>query len=410
MALQNAATNTLGRFYQLDMEALLGVGVHGIVRRAYSLSPFRDESLGSATTTTTTSETSTYQYHHHNQLSAFAPAQALFRRNKPQSSRRNSTDIDPDMPVSRRADCPVPTSRSDKHLLRQFSTPAPLDDDDDDDNDDGAVDLTTRPRSVAVKTISRNANGPVTVASEVLIARARLNHHAVARVIDLFETVHEVHVVMEECHGPCLSEHVLKHGAVKEHMARHIFLPILKGVGYMHACGIVHWDISPSNIMFAEADSLAEPKIIDFGTARPVNPGTGRVPEECGIFHEKGKVASLACASPELLTSKAHRYATKADMWQLGCVLYFLLMARLPFCKRNAQDLSVSATILAFCKKRSAQRENFLFGEGVVGGERVGKEAKQLLMKLLCPNARMRPNAVQCLRDFGFLKEDVREV
>lgn len=383
------------------MEALLGVGVHGIVRRAYSLSPFRDESLGSATTTTTASEMSVHQYHLHAQPSAFAPAQALFRRSKPHTSRRNSTDTDPDMSVSRRADCPVSASRSDKHLLRQFSARgAPPDD------DDGAVDLTAHPPSVAVKTISRNANGPVTVASEVLIARARLKHHAIVRVIDMFETVHEVHVVMEECHGPSLGEHVHKHGAMKEDIARQVFLPILKGVGYMHACGIVHWDISPSNIMFAEIDSLAEPKLIDFGTARPVDPGNGRVPEECGIFHEKGKVASLACASPELLTSKAHRYATKADMWQLGCVLYFLLMGRLPFCKRNAQDLSVSATILAFCKKRSAQREEFLFGDSVSGGEWVSKDAKQLLLKLLCPNPRMRPNAVQCLKNFGFLEDE----
>lgn len=322
----------------------------------------------------------------------------LFKRRGPLAS-RTSVDIDPDA-GGRAGEFPeqaVPSSKMDKRILRQMSLGRH-------EGDAGEVDG-RQPRTVAVKTISRNTNGAVTVASEVLFAKARLNHFAIIRVLDLFETVPEVHVVMEECHGASLGQYVQSHGPFAELDARQIFSPLLKAVGYMHACGIVHWDISPSNVLLANASEPLEPKIIDFGTARPIDPANGRVPVECGIFQEKGKVASLACASPELLTSKAHRYATKADMWQLGCVLYFMIIGKLPFTKRNVQDLSVSSTILSFCKKRSAERREFLFSPAAIGTKEVGEEVQEVIVKLLCPNPRMRPNALQCLRDFSFLAQ-----
>ncbi|CDF39368.1 Tyrosine-protein kinase [Chondrus crispus] len=391
-ALAAASARTITRYYALDPQALLGVGVHGIVRRGFPTNHPRDPSIESASTVA--SEFSLH-VNEHPSLSL-----GLFkRRNHHSRSRsRNSIDIDPE-DNNTAHDFPeqaVPSSKMDKHVLRQASLTRSAHQLHQPDPD---------PATVAVKSISRNTNGSVTVASEVLFAKARLNHFAIINVIDLFETVTEVHVVMEECLGGSLAQHVHTHGQFSEHQARRIFSALLKAVGYMHACGIVHWDISPSNVLFLGSETPLEPKIIDFGTARPIDPANGRVPIECGIFQEKGKVASLACASPELLTSKAHRYATKADMWQLGCVLYFLIVGKLPFTKRNVQDLSVSSTILSFCKKRSAERKEFLFGSTVIGTKEVGEDAKDLILKLLCPNPRMRPNALHCLKDHAFLAQ-----
>lgn len=390
LALTAASARTIRRYYRVDAQTLLGVGVHGIVRRAYPEEQRREVSAESANTTL--SEFSV-QPGEHRSISL-----GLFKRRSQQPT-RISVDIDPDASgrVGEFPEQAVPSSKLDKRILRQMSLGR--------HEADPAEGDGRQVRTVAVKTISRNTNGAVTVASEVLFAKARLNHFGIVRVLDLFETVPEVHVVMEECYGGPLGQYVQNHGPFAELDARQVFSPLLKAVGYMHACGIVHWDISPSNILLASASEPLEPKIIDFGTARPIDPTNGRVPADCGIFQEKGKVASLACASPELLTSKAHRYATKADMWQLGCVLYFMIFGKLPFTKRNVQDLSVSSTILSFCKKRSAERREFLFSPVTIGTKHISEDVKEVIAKLLCPNPRMRPNALQCLRDFSFLAQ-----
>lgn len=328
---------------------------------------------------------------------------------------RSSIEIDPDsktLPNASTDNC-VPSSKHDKHIFRQKSlsrteppdtsvgasvislnsaTPAPINQQD-------------QLQSVAVKTISRSGNGYVTIASELLFALCKPNHFAIIKVLDVFQAVADVHVVMEHCAGGSVSEYVHNHGLFSERDARAVFTPIVKAVGYLHASGIVHWDVNPNNILFLSEAPPFEPKLIDFGTARPIDPGNGRVLHEHSVFSEKGKVASLSCASPELLTSKAHRYAAKADMWQLGCVLYFLLFGELPFSRKAVQNEgTLSSRILTFCKQRSPQRREFLFGREMASrAEHISEDAKFLIVKLLCPNPRMRPNSLECLREFKYL-------
>lgn len=395
LALQTSSSASLPTFYRLDSNSLLGVGVHGIVRRAYPEMPYREHSIESSTT----SEYSV-QPNDHNNLS-----RSLFKARTPSTSTRISVELDPDAidlaNMYQPDEAAVPSSKTDKRFLRQISRKNPpqlaliI--------PNSIPDHIVAPPSVAVKTISRSANATVTVASEILVAKACLNHFAIIRVLDLFQTVDQVHVVMEECMGPSLTQHIHSNGPLSENEARDLFSPLIKAVGYLHASGVVHWDVCPNNVLFANNEPPYEPRLIDFGTARPIDPTDGRIPGEYAVFAEKGKVASLACASPELLTSKAHRYAAKADMWQLGCVLYYILVGKLPFNTRDVQHLSVSSTILSFCKKRSAERSKFLFANQFVANLRLSRAAKELIMKLLCPNPRMRPNALQCLQEYSFL-------
>lgn len=375
-ALHRATQTSLSRFYTLHMRQLLGVGVHGIVRRA---TPLPSAAL---------SVDSEYEEEEEDYVYSIV---------KQRPSMTDSLDLDPDgIPGGGINGIGVPASKSAKQVLKEVEGII--------EEEDGALDHLAAPNAVAVKTVARVANGAVTVASEMLVAKARLRHHGIVHVLDVFETVHEVHIVMEECLGGTLKDRIDKYGPFGEPEARRVFLPVLKGVGYMHACGIAHWDIRPDNIMFKDEEGMI-PKIIDFGTCRPVDPGNGRVPAEGVIFQEKGKVASLACASPELLTSKAHRYAAKADMWQMGCLLYYMIVGKLPFAKRSVQDLSMTSTILAFCKKRSKQREAYLFDQRAIGDAQISQSARELLLMLLCPNPRMRPNVVQCLREFAFFAQ-----
>lgn len=329
---------------------------------------------------------------------------------------RSSVDIDPDSRnnPNTSADVGVPSTKRDKRFFRQksLSKTDPIPDTSIVPSITSVTSATPNPithrdllHPVAVKTISRTGNGCVTVASELLFALSRLNHFAIIKVLDVFQAVGDVHIVMELCAGGSVFEYVQRHGLFSERDARTVFTPIVKAVGYLHASGIVHWDVNPTNVLLLSEAPPFEPKLIDFGTARPIDPSNGRVLSEYPVFAEKGKVASLACASPELLTSKAHRYAAKADMWQLGCMLYFLLFGELPFSRKAVQnDGTLSSRILTFCKQRSPQRREFLFGREMANrAQLVSEDAKILIVKLLCPNPRMRPNALQCLREFRYL-------
>ncbi|CAN8076957.1 unnamed protein product [Agarophyton chilense] len=397
-ALQASASASIRRYYRVDASALIGVGVHGVIRRAYPQMPFRDESIASSASVsdyslqTTHTRSLSIPRFRNKSLTPTPLRRPALGLSAPADSLPYHPVTQPDPAMT------VPASNSDKRLLRNVSHKT------NPSSSRHEVQLpSSHPLSVAVKTVSRTGDGTVSVASEILFAKARLDHFAIINVLDIFETVNEVHVVMEECMGGSLTQYVHTNGPLSHHLARSLFSPLLKAVGYMHASGIVHWDICPNNVLFLHPDLPLEPKLIDFSTSRPINPATGRVPSEHSIFFEKGKVSSLACASPELLTSKAHRYAAKADMWQLGCVLYFLLVGKLPFSNRYPQDASVANTILTFCKLRSAERQDFLFSPSYVGNVHLKPQAKEIIMKLLCPNPRMRPNALQCLREFSFL-------
>lgn len=87
--------------------------------------------------------------------------------------------------------------------------------------------------------------------------------------------------------------------------------PIVDGIKYCHALGIIHRDIKPENLLYASHDPNSVIKISDFGLARFVNQGMATT--TCGT---PGYVA------PEIL--KGGGYGKEADFWSIGVVLYVL--------------------------------------------------------------------------------------
>lgn len=93
----------------------------------------------------------------------------------------------------------------------------------------------------------------------------------------------------------------------------------------MHSLGIVHRDLKLQNIVVSKS-SLTEPKIVDFGFARRglmVSEGSSR----CG---------TLGYMAPELLSfgkkdKPVSLDASKADVWALGVILYYLMLKKYPF-------------------------------------------------------------------------------
>lgn len=91
----------------------------------------------------------------------------------------------------------------------------------------------------------------------------------VANVDGVFLANNTAYLVMEFIKGPSLSETLKKAGGRLPYaQAREILLQIANALRQVHDAGLVHSDISPSNILLEDGKRV---KLIDFGAARSVS-------------------------------------------------------------------------------------------------------------------------------------------
>ena len=64
----------------------------------------------------------------------------------------------------------------------------------------------------------------------------------------------------------------MKAGPIDEGTARNYIQQILYAVTYLHDKNIIHRDLKPDNIMLTNKTNSDVIKIIDFGTAKVLNP------------------------------------------------------------------------------------------------------------------------------------------
>jgi serine/threonine-protein kinase len=152
-----------------------------------------------------------------------------------------------------------------------------------------------------------------------LIAEAKLlvgmQHGNLVSVIDLAREGDDVFLVMEYVDGPSLRE-LLKSRtrALGVGVATYIVQAAAAGIELAHSRGVIHADISPTNILLTTS---GEVRVADFGIARKVGGGHGMV---------EGKWAYM---SPEQARGAALTPAS--DVFSLGIVLYELLAGQHPF-------------------------------------------------------------------------------
>lgn len=130
------------------------------------------------------------------------------------------------------------------------------------------------------------------------------------RVVATYEMPDEFVVVCDFVPGENLEEFVAGHGRIGEKDACTIVAQLCEAVAALHAHGIIHRDISPSNIVMA-ADGV---HLIDLGIARFRTEG---------VTHDTTQLGTRGFASPEQCG-----YAqtdARSDVYSLGRVLGYLL-------------------------------------------------------------------------------------
>lgn len=238
------------------------------------------------------------------------------------------------------------------------------------------------------------------IAGELLFGLSGVRHFALLHVLDVFQEVGEVHIVSEYCIGGSLLQYVDRNGPLPEHVARALFKPLVRAVGHLHSKGLVHWGVHPSSVQLDTRVGM-QPKLGNFSSVRPIDLASGRVLEQHEVFARATDHADDRYLSLELLNGTSNQYATAVDMWQLGCLLHFLLFASHPFDGRRDK---ANAQLRHYCERRGEERRAWIM-ENIHPQfvSAVSEEGKVLVDNLLCPNPRMRPSALQCLKHSAFL-------
>lgn len=197
-------------------------------------------------------------------------------------------------------------------------------------------------RIVALKVV-----GPEAAADPVLVRRfyreieaaSRLTHPNIVHAYDGGSIGGLLVLVMEYVAGTDLSTLVRDAGPLPVEVACDYIAQAAQGLQYAHEQGLVHRDIKPANLLVsgaADASGLAAGrgtvKVADFGLARLRLTAEGHA----AALSADGTVVfgTADYMAPEQALD--FRSAdTRADVYSLGCTLFFLLTGRAPFAEGN---------------------------------------------------------------------------
>ncbi|MCM3613683.1 serine/threonine protein kinase [Microbacterium enclense] len=194
-----------------------------------------------------------------------------------------------------------------------------------------AVD-TALERTVALKIIDGDGADPADVArvrSEIRLL-ASLSHPSLVTLYDAKLAGSPAYLVMELIAGPTLTDRIARGPLPAPEVAR-IGREIAEAFAVIHARGIVHRDVKPSNILIRPASHTGEtPRatLADFGIAALV--GATRVTQADTV------IGTAAYLSPE--QAKGTPAAPSSDVYALGLVLLEALTGTRPFGSRTPHE------------------------------------------------------------------------
>jgi serine/threonine-protein kinase len=186
-------------------------------------------------------------------------------------------------------------------------------------------------RIVAIKIIPRDrVSSPeaVTRFYQEVRAVAKLSHPNIIIAHD-FSQAGETHfLVMEHVEGIDLARLVQQSGPLSIPMGCDCIRQAALGLQHAHEKGLVHRDIKPGNLMVARPNPAEPPviKILDFGLARQDSENTaGTRLTQVGTI-----VGTVDYMAPEQ-AENARTADIRADIYSLGCSLFYLLTGQPPF-------------------------------------------------------------------------------
>ena len=174
--------------------------------------------------------------------------------------------------------------------------------------------------------------------------------------------------------GPSLAETVRDHGPLNAEQVLALAAGLAEGLNAIHAAGVVHGDLKPSNVLLAEDG----PRVIDFGISHAA--------EMAPLTHPGLVMGSPGFMSPEQALGK--KVGPLSDVFSLGAVLAFAATGERPFGTGSPIALLDRVT------------------HGTPNLDKVPPEVLPLVQRCLAKDPSERPSAAGLLAELGALQTE----
>ena len=157
---------------------------------------------------------------------------------------------------------------------------------------------------------------------------ARLSHPHLVPLIDSGEVDGMLYYVSAYIPGGSLRERLKREGRLAVREALRIAREVGDALDFAHRAGVVHRDVKPENILFADGHAL----LTDFGIARASEPSDP---------HHAVTGAGIVVGTPEYMSPEQAAgeptLDARTDVYSLGCVLFEMLSGEPPHRGANAR-------------------------------------------------------------------------
>ena len=156
-------------------------------------------------------------------------------------------------------------------------------------------------------------------------AIASLNHPNIVLAYDI-DNENDVHyIVMEYVDGLDLQQLVKRDGPMDPSTAADAIAQAARGLAHAHSKGVIHRDVKPANLLLDSKDTI---RLLDMGLALMGEEDGDD--ESLTVANNENVLGTADYLAPEQALN-SHTVDHRADIYGLGCTMYFLLTGQPPF-------------------------------------------------------------------------------
>jgi serine/threonine protein kinase/tetratricopeptide (TPR) repeat protein len=181
-------------------------------------------------------------------------------------------------------------------------------------------------RSLAIKVIGAGGNDDSAVRRFWREARAAaaVNHPHICQIYEVGEHEGQLFIAMERLEGESLGDR-LERGSIAAREAVSLALEVLSALEALHARGLVHRDLKPTNVFLTEHGV----KLLDFGLARPLVARDDQGGPDAELTRPGVLVGTPRYMAPEQI--RGEEVGPAVDLFATGALLFEMLAGRPAF-------------------------------------------------------------------------------